>query len=98
MVKPLYRGDYTARSKAVRLYAYANPATPCGMCGLTLAAHGMTKTGKRPTWDADHLRPGDPTSPLRPVVASCNRAAGGALGRARQAAAIGNSLRTSRQW
>ena len=88
-----YGGSYNTRAKAVRLHAYANPATVCGMCGLTLAQHARTATGKPPTWDADHQRPGDPTSPLRPVVSSCNRSAGATLGNNRRV-----GLRVTRQW
>jgi hypothetical protein len=72
-------GTYTKRAKVVRDTANLNPATPCGMCGKTLAEHPNTKTGKPPSWDADHERPGDPLSPLRPVAATCNRAAGARL-------------------
>ena len=86
-----YTGDYTRRAAAVRRAAYANPGTRCWRCGRTLDEH---KPGDR--WDAGHVRDGDPTSPLAPEAASCNRAAGAAVGNARRAES--KRLRTSRTW
>ena len=83
-----YRGSYTLQAEAVRRYAYANPATPCGICGRTLDQHPHTSTGKPPTWDAGHVLDGVPGSPLRPEVATCNRAAGAAIGNRRRAGVV----------
>lgn len=95
-MKPAHRrGTYSARASQVTQAAYNDPETRCGMCGQTLADHPPTKTGKPQTWDADHLRPGDPLSPLRPVAASCNRAAGGAIGAERQRLGI---MRPTNPW
>jgi hypothetical protein len=91
--RTLYRGDYARRAALVRAQAYANPLTTCARCGLTLAEHPPTKTGKPPKWDAGHERDGDPTSPLRAEVARCNRAAGG-----QRRHAIHQPLRTTRDW
>jgi hypothetical protein len=99
-----YRGDYDRRRATLVEAAYANPATRCGMlpgdrvplgagCGLTLAEHSLTKTGRRQRWTADHVRPGDRFSPLRPVATSCNCAAGTRLANARR-----RRLRTTIQW
>ena len=54
-----YQGDYRKRAKQVR-----DSAVLCHLCGQ----------GARPgdPWTADHVRPGDPTSPLRPAHKSCN--------------------------
>jgi hypothetical protein len=81
MAKPAhYRGSYHVRSRRARATWYANPATTCAFCGLTLA-EGVAAYGERGArWDADHTRPGDPTSPLRPSHATCNRSAGAAHG------------------
>lgn len=83
MVKPAHRrGSYPAQAAAVRARAQADPTTRCQRCGLTLAEHPPTKTGKPPTWDAGHApgMDGVPGAPLFPEVASCNRSAGGKLG------------------
>lgn len=88
MTDPLYSGSYQRRAAAVRARAYANPNTLCGRCGRTLAEH---KPGD--TWDAGHIRDSDPTSPLQPEAASCNRSAGAAMGNRRR---IG--LQPTRQW
>jgi len=58
-----YSGDYKKRAKFVRDNAIA-----CHICGL----------GELPNdpWNADHLIPGDPDSPLLPAHASCNRKRG----------------------
>lgn len=58
-----YAGDYRRRAKAVR-----ESATVCWLCG----------GGVRPNdpWQADHVVPGDPDSPLAPAHRSCNAARG----------------------
>lgn len=58
-----YSGDYKKRAKLVREYAVA-----CHICGL----------GEIPgdAFQADHLIPGDPNSPLLPAHGSCNRKRG----------------------
>lgn len=101
---PHYRGDYDRRRAALIAAANANPLTRCGMlpgdrvplgagCGLTLLEHPPTKTGRRQKWTADHVRPGDPSSPLRPVATSCNCSAGTKLANARR-----RRLRTTIRW
>lgn len=54
-----YKGDYKRIAKQVR-----ENAAQCWLCGL----------GTKPDdpWTADHIRPGDPTSPLAPAHRSCN--------------------------
>lgn len=54
-----YRGDYAKRAAAVRA-----SATVCYWC----------LQGPRPNdpWQADHLFPGEPQSPLVPAHRSCN--------------------------
>jgi hypothetical protein len=58
-----YSGDYRARAKAVR-----ETALYCHICG----------EGARPNdkFEADHLIPADPDSPLAAAHASCNRQRG----------------------
>ena len=93
MADPLYNADYRRRARAVRQAAWLNPCTPCGRCGKTLAEHPPTATGKRPSWDAGHIRDSDPTSPLQPEVASCNRSSGAAMGNRMRA-----GLTTTQDW
>jgi hypothetical protein len=85
-------GTYTVQAKAVRAKAYADPRTVCP-CGRTLAQHPPTRSGNPATWSADHVRPGDPTSPLRPMVLGCNASAGAAHGNRMR-----RGLRTTRDW
>jgi hypothetical protein len=61
--RPQYRGDYAKRSAQVRA-----EASVCWLCG----------EGERASdpWQADHLRPADPASPLLPAHRSCNAARG----------------------
>ncbi len=87
-------------AKLVTDAAYADPSTRCqatlangATCGRTLAEHPPTRTGKAPSWDAGHVIAGDPNSPLRPEVASCNRAEG-----ARMTNHQRRSNRPSRPW
>jgi hypothetical protein len=58
-----YSGDYKRRAKAVR-----DNATVCHLCGEG-ARHNDP-------WQADHLIPADPDSPLAAAHASCNRQRG----------------------
>ena len=90
-----YTGDYDRRRAELVARANADPSTRCSMpgCGRTLAEHPLTKSGKRPTWTTDHVRPGDPLSPLRLAVSSCNYAAGARLGNERR-----RRLRTTVDW
>ena len=83
-----WRGaDYTRKRNTLVNQANTNPDARCAMdgCGLRLDEHPNTKTGKRPGWTADHVRPGDPRSPLRLAASSCNYSAG---------ARHGNRMRT----
>lgn len=61
--KALYGGDYRARRRAV----LAN-ATNCYLCG-------GPATLENPL-EADHIIPGDPSSPLLPAHRRCNRSKG----------------------
>lgn len=54
-----YNTDYQRRAKHVR-----DTATHCHICG-------EGPRGGDP-WQADHLEPGNPTSPLAPAHRSCN--------------------------
>lgn len=58
-VRPHYSGDYAARAKAVR-----DTAQVCWICGE------QEKPGD--PWQADHVIPGAPDSPLAPAHRSCN--------------------------
>lgn len=58
-----YTGDYRRRAKQVR-----DNATHCWICG------NPARPGD--PWQADHLHPGDPDSPLLPAHRSCNAARG----------------------
>ena len=57
--RPHYAGDYKARAAYVRANTIA-----CAICG-----EGPI-TGD--PWQADHIREGDPSSPLQGVHRSCN--------------------------
>lgn len=59
-----YQGDYQTRAAAVRDAANADPDTPCGICG-NLKIEGDP-------WQAHHIFPTDPTSPLVAAHRSCN--------------------------
>lgn len=58
-----YAGDYRKRAAQVRA-----TATHCWICGQTARPNDP--------WQADHLNPGDPNSPLLPAHRSCNAARG----------------------
>lgn len=57
--RPHYAGDYRKRAAFVRA-----TTTSCAVCGQ----------GARPgdPWQADHVREGDPASPLQGVHRTCN--------------------------
>jgi hypothetical protein len=71
---------YVLASARIRAAANANPNTRCWRCGLTLAEHPNTKTGKPPRWTAGHIVDGDLSAGLRPEVDVCNYQAGAAAG------------------
>jgi hypothetical protein len=79
VTSPLYQGDHKRKARALCAAAAADPTTPCGRCGKTLAQHPRTKTGKPPRWHAGHVIDGLKGGPLRPEVDVCNEAAGGRL-------------------
>jgi len=60
-----YKGDYKKLAAQVRANAYQ-----CWICG------GVGKPDD--PWQADHLIPGDPNSPLRAAHRSCNARRGNA--------------------
>ena len=71
--RPQYAGDYQQRRTGLINEAHATGA-PCWICGHPLQPdaawpHPLTTT-------ADHVRPGDPTSPLAPAHLGCNSARG----------------------
>ena len=78
-----HRGTFHARSAQVRAQAYSQPETRCWRCGLTLDEKRRTKPTDR--WTAGHLIDGQADGPLLPEHASCNYAAGAALGNRRRA-------------
>lgn len=57
--RPHYRGDYAKRAARVRATAEV-----CWLCGQGPRAGDP--------WTADHVQPGDPSSPLAPAHRSCN--------------------------
>lgn len=58
-----YNADYRKRAKRIR-----ETATTCHICGGGPNPHDP--------WQADHLEPGNPSSPLLPSHRSCNAARG----------------------
>jgi hypothetical protein len=58
-----YSGTYKARAKEVR-----DTAIACHLCGEGFRLHDP--------WQADHIIPGDPASPLLPAHRSCNASRG----------------------
>jgi hypothetical protein len=87
-----WRGaEYVKRRNAMVARANVDPDARCEMpgCGLRLDEHPNTKTGKRPEWTADHVRPGDPHSPLRLAASSCNYSAGARHGNTMRVKVVG---------
>lgn len=93
-----HRGRFTARARAVRAEANADPLTRCWRCGRTLAQHPPHLTGRPAHWTAGHPDgwEGVEDAPLLPEASTCNYAAGGRLGNERKAAR--RRRRTSRRW
>ena len=73
-----YRGDYARRARSVRQAAAADPATTCWLCGETARVDDP--------WTADHVVPGESSSPLMPAHRSCNSARGDGRGRRAESA------------
>jgi hypothetical protein len=80
MPKPLYRGTYARRSKAVREAAFRNPSTRCWRCGHTYAEGVRLYGAQGARWQAGHVADGNPLSPLAAEHAKCNLKAGGRRG------------------
>lgn len=76
--------EHEVRAKRVCEAAYANPATRCWRCGLTLAEVRAKFPKRRVTWDAGHTIDGDRFCPLLAECSPCNRAAGELLSRTRR--------------
>lgn len=94
-----HRGSYQRLAKRVTDAAWANPATRCIRCGLTLQAHKPHRNGRRPWWTAGHLVDGQVDGELGPEASTCNYAAGGRLAQARRTAAARKPpLQTTIQW
>ena len=85
-----YKGSYARRAALVRAAAYANPATVCRRCGLTLEQ--IRRRNPKATWDAGHVIDGMVDGPLAAECSRCNRSAG--------AIARNNAIAepTSRRW
>ena len=83
-----YRGSYHVSAARVRAAAYADPATRCWRCGLTLDRCKPHRNGKPARWTAGHVIDSDPNSPLLPECSPCNKSAG---------ASYGNRLRDARR-
>jgi hypothetical protein len=77
-----YGGTYAIRSKQVRDAAYADPATRCWRCGLTLAE--IQRAKPHATWDAGHVNDGQVNGVLLPECSPCNRSSGAAMGNAKR--------------
>lgn len=93
-----YKGSYTRQAKAITDQAKANPLTPCGRCGRTLAQHPPHRNGRPPHWQAGHIIDGLPNGPLRAEVSTCNGQAGARLGNRRARGQQPDPLNRSQQW
>lgn len=80
MPKPLYRGSYPRRSKAIREAAQQNPATRCWRCGRTYIEALRLWGPKGAAWQSGHVVDGHPGSPLAAEHARCNKRAGAKKG------------------
>jgi hypothetical protein len=85
-----YRGQYQRQAAAVRAAAYANAATTCRRCGLTLEQ--VRRKSPKAIWDAGHVIDGMVDGPLAAECSPCNRSAGAVM----RNQAIKEP--TSRQW
>ncbi len=85
----LYDGDYQRIAPLIRAQAYANPATRCRRCGLTLQQRRLTHP--KATWDCGHPDPGD--HGYAPECSYCNRSAG-----AKRGNRMRKGLNTTQQW
>lgn len=82
MPKPAhYRGSYHTQSARIRARAYANPATTCWRCGLTLAQ--VRQHHPHAKWTAGHIIDGQPGGPMAPEDSWCNYSQGAKLRHAR---------------
>lgn len=79
----LWRGTHKRRAKQLCDAGYANPDARCWLCGHPLGhpTHRY-RSGRSSHWQADHVRRGDPTSPLRLAASLCNERRGGRDGAA----------------
>ena len=66
--RPHYQGDYRRRADQAKAVWHATQAG-CWICGGALDPHLPWPDPLSTT--ADHVRPGDPTSPLRPAHLRC---------------------------
>ena len=55
------------RSRVIRARAYADPATRCWRCGLTLAEVRAANPDRKVVWHAGHTG-----GPFEPVMAECS--------------------------
>lgn len=85
----IHDAEHDRIARVVRAQAYANAATRCRRCGLTLAERRLTHP--RATWDAGHPDPGQ--TGYAPECSSCNRSAGAAKGNRQR-----NGVPTTQAW
>ena len=78
-----YAGGYKRRALGVRVYAYADPATRCWRCGLTLE-QARSADGPGVRWQAGHVRDGEVGGDLLPEHSTCNARAGASYGNAKR--------------
>jgi hypothetical protein len=73
---PHHRGTFHVQGRHVRQSAYANPATKCWRCGLTLADYAKQHGTQAARWTAGHVRDGEVGGVLLPEHFRCNVQAG----------------------
>lgn len=79
-----YDQQFKVRAKQVRDAAYADSATTCWRCGLTLGAARAANPGRRIVWHAGHTIDGDRHAPILAECSLCNQRAGQKLSDARR--------------
>lgn len=78
MKKPHHMGDFDRRGRLIRAAAYANPATRCWRCGLTLEERRATHPRAR--WTAGHLIDGQTGGAMAAECSPCNYSNGASMG------------------
>ena len=68
-----WRGPgWQRRARTLNQLATLDPHTLCWFCKRTLDKHPPTKSGRKAKWSQEHVRKGDPTSPVVSAVLGCN--------------------------